>query len=330
MPTRPAVSVVVPTYERRASLGRLLDALAGQPRPEDFEVMVVDDGSTDDTRTWLRALRMPYALHIVEQANAGPAAARNRGVIEASGELIVFLDDDIVPASDLIARHLDAHRDSPDRVVTGPMLPPTEWRRPSWIRWEENKLVRQYDAMAAGRFECTYRQFFTGNASLRRSHFLAAGGFDTAFRRAEDVELGYRLARRGLQFIFEPSVRAWHYPSRSFGAWRQTPYRYGRAEVAMHRDKGSDALTIAYRELHGRHVLSRAVVALCAGSRLRARVAVAAFVGVVHAADRLRAEKIASLSLSALFNLLYWKGVHDELESIRRPSSPTRAADPVS
>ncbi|HEY6202685.1 MAG TPA: glycosyltransferase family 2 protein [Candidatus Limnocylindria bacterium] len=322
--------MVVPTYGRRASLGRLLDALAAQQGPADFEVVVVDDGSMDDTRAWLRALRTPYALHVVEQANGGPAAARNRGVVDALGELIIFLDDDVVPAADLIAKHREAHRDWPDRVVTGPMLPPAKWRRPSWIRWEETKLVRQYDAMAAQRFECTYRQFFTGNASLRRSHFLAAGGFDTDFRRAEDIELGYRLARRGLRFVFEPSARAWHYPTRSFGAWRQTPYRYGRAEVAMHRDKGSNTLTIAYRELQGRHMLSRTVVALCAGSHLRSRLAAAAFVGVVHAAGFLRAEKVASLSLSALFNLLYWQGVHDELEGTPRQIDPTRAADPAS
>jgi GT2 family glycosyltransferase len=325
--TRPAVSVIVPTYNRRASLARLLDGLAAQPEPESLQVVVVDDGSTDDTRTWLRGLRTPFVLRIVEQANGGPAAARNRGVIEASGELIVFLDDDVVPASDLIARHVDAHRGVPDRVVTGPMLPPKDWRRPSWIRWEENKLVRQYDAMTAGRFVCTYRQFFTGNASVRRSQFLAAGGFDTDFRRAEDVELGYRLARRGLEFAFEPLARTWHYPQRTFAAWRQTPYRYGRAEVAMHRTKGSDALLIARRELEGRHVLSRALVALCAGGRLRSRVAATVFVAVVHAARGVRAERVASLSLSALFNLLYWRGVNDELQAKQRLGGASRAAD---
>ena len=77
------------------------------------------------------------------------------------------------------------------------------------------------------------RQFFTGNASLRRDSFLATGGFDPSFHRAEDVELGYRLAALGIQFIFEPSARVWHYPVRSFAAWRLTPATPSSAASTM-------------------------------------------------------------------------------------------------
>lgn len=315
-----SLSVVVPTFNRRPSLARLLDALAAQTHhPRDFEVVVVDDGSTDDTSAWLRAARTPHSLRLLEQVHAGPAAARNRGVASASGEVVVFFDDDVVPAPDALSVHAAAHRCSVDRVVIGPLLPPAGWRRPSWIRWEEQKLVTQYEAMARGLYSCTHRQFFTGNASLRRDSLLAAGGFDPAFGRAEDVELGYRLAERGMRFVFEPSARVWHYPVRSFAAWRRTPYRYGRADVAMHCDKGHDALALAYREVEGRHPLSRLLVRFCAGSSARSSSTAAALAATVRLADALHLRPLASASLSALFQVEYWSGVRDELAGPRNP-----------
>lgn len=316
--TSPSLSVIVPTFGRRSSLARLLDALAAQTHaPSEFEVVVVDDGSTDDTREWLRTARTPFPLRVLEQANAGPATARNRGVAVASGRLIVFFDDDVVPAPDALSVHAAAHRAPVDRVVVGPMLPPPGWRRPSWIRWEEQKLLLQYRAMTEGLYPCTHRQFFTGNASLRRDAFLAAGGFDPAFDRAEDVELGYRLDELGMRFIFEPSARVWHYPIRSLSTWRRTPTRYGRADVAMHRDKGHDALLLAYHELGRRHPLSRWLVRVCAGSPIRSKAAGAFLAAFVRIADATHLAPLASASLSALFHLSYWDGVREELGRVR-------------
>jgi len=318
MSTTPTVSVVVPTFQRRASLARLLDALASQTRDADFEVVVVDDGSRDDTRAWLRGYRAPYPLRVLQQANGGPATARNRGVNDARGDVIVFLDDDVVPAPDAVSVHAAAHRGSLDRVVVGPMLPPASWRRPSWVRWEEQKLLSQYEAMSSGRYPCSYRQFFTGNASLRRDRFIAAGGFDPSFDRAEDVELGYRLSRGGSQFTFEPAARVWHYPSRSFATWKRTPFRYGRADVAMYRDKGQETLAFAYREVANRHPFTRALIRFCLGSNIRSNVAVTTLSWVVRAADALHVDRLANASLSALFHVLYWHGVCHEVGGRRR------------
>lgn len=323
--------MVVPTFGRRPSLARLLDALAAQTvGPDAFEVVVVDDGSTDDTSEWLRAARTPYSLRVLEQVNAGPAAARNRGVAGASGEVVVFFDDDVVPAPDALSVHASIHRASADCVVVGPMLPPPAWRRPSWIRWEEQKLLAQYQAMTRGLYSCTYRQFFTGNASVRRDSFLAAGGFDPSFDRAEDVELGYRLAKLGMRFIFEASARVWHYPVRSFAAWRRTPYRYGRADVAMHRDKGHETLTLAYRELGSRHIVTRGLLKLCVGSKTRSSVVTMTLAAFTHLADSVSAEPLARASLSGLFQVLYWEGVRDELRRAAPADLPGLARPPRS
>jgi GT2 family glycosyltransferase len=306
------VSVIVPTFNRRASLERLLEGLARQTYPvEAIEVVVVDDGSTDGTREWLDAARFPYRLRPFSQNHGGPAEARNRGVAEATGELLVFLDDDVLPDARVIESHVTSHRDR-DTVVIGPMLPPTDWSRPAWIRWEEDKLVAVYDAMASGRWPCTPRQFFTANASLPRDRFRQSGGFDTRFRRAEDVELGYRLSDAGMRFVFEPIARVWHYPVRSFASWQRTPYDYGRADVWMQRDKGHQALSVAYDEFREkRHPLTRALARICVAVPVAFGPVCVALRMAVYAAEAMRLHSLASAALSALYNTLYWQGVSD-------------------
>jgi GT2 family glycosyltransferase len=276
-------------------------------------VIVVDDGSTDGTVDLLRSLAPPYTLRTVEQAHGGPAAARNRGVAAARGTLIVFLDDDVVPVPGLLAAHAAIHASAPDAVVIGPMSPPGNWSRPAWIRWEEEKLQAQYHAMLTGRYACTARQFYTGNASLARSQFVAAGGFDASFQRAEDVEFAYRLRDGGARFVFDPSAEVLHYPTRTFSAWCRTPYQYGRYDVIMHRDRGHEALPCALVEFRQRHALNRLLARACVGRRVLVDTAVLALRGVAQAADLLGAGRPAAFALSGIFNLLYWQGVSDEL-----------------
>ena len=309
----PTVSIVVPTYQRRLSLERLLVALGEQTHPlADIEVLVVDDGSSDGTREWLAKVGAPYRLRPLTQSHAGPGAARNLGVAEAAGSLVVFFDDDVVPAPDAISRHVLAHQARPNTVVIGPMLPPDGWPRPAWIRWEEARLLEQYRAMTAGEFQCTPRQLFTANASIERRRFLEAGGFDPSYARAEDVELGYRLRDLGSGFAFEPLARVVHYPERTFASWQRTPYQYGRGDVAMERDKGHQALGLAFYEFRTRHPLNRAFAKLFVGRSLPFAVVTALLRATIVAADGATLFPIASRALSALFNLLYWQGVTDE------------------
>jgi glycosyltransferase involved in cell wall biosynthesis len=310
----PLVSVIVPTFNRCASLGRLLEALAHQTYPaHQFEVVVVDDGSTDGTAQRLRELAPPYQLSVLTQINQGPAAARNLGVEHARGSLIVFLDDDVVPLPELIAEHVATHDAGGDPVVLGPMSPPQDWPRPSWIRWEEEHLQEQYHALLTGKYACTPRQFFSANASLSRARFLEAGGFDPAFRRAEDLEFAFRLRDRGASFVFSARADVLHYASRSFESWCSIPYQYGRYEVAMQRDKGHESFRCATTEFHYRHPFIRLLVRGCIGRPKLTRATIGALRGSVHTVERIGARGPAALLLSGLFNLLYWQGVSDEL-----------------
>jgi GT2 family glycosyltransferase len=309
------ISVIVPTYNRRESLRRLLTALASQTHPaEQFEVLVIDDGSTDGTRDLLATIQLPFALHAIEQAHQGPAEARNLGVEKARAPLVLFLDDDVVPASNLIAVHLATHTAEGEMaVVIGPMSPPREWKRSAWVRWEEEKLQSQYDAMQAGLWTATERQFYTANSSLSRALFMRVGGFDSTFKRAEDVELGYRLRDTGARFVFTKAADVLHYASRSFEGWCRIPYQYGRYDVVMTRDKGHEALLRSLHEFHGRHILNRWLSQLVIGRPMLLKPTVALLEVLARAGNSVSLGRLTSHGLSAIFNLLYWQGVCDEL-----------------
>jgi GT2 family glycosyltransferase len=336
METAPAVSVVVATYNRCERLNGLLCALAKQTFPlHQFEVVVVDDGSTDRTQALLRTINVPYALRSFAQANRGPAAARNRGVEEARGDLVIFLDDDVIPVPAVIQAHVDTHGETTNRVVTGPMSPPPrEWPQPIWDRWDAAQLAKQYRAMQSGVFPCSQRQFFTANASVRRQLFRDVGGFDPTFTRAEDMELAWRLSGGGARFMFQPRADVLHYSARRFSSWRRNAYLYGRYDVVMSRDKAIPVFPLACQEFHTRHPANRWLTRLCVGRRLLSQAVVLGLAGAVQVASSVGAERIASLALSSIFNVQYWQGASDELgrterlrQEIERPNQhqPARA-----
>ena len=197
------VSVVVPTYNRSDRLRRVLVALDRQitttpdGRTFTFEVVVVSDGSTDDTVEVAEKLETSYPLRVMEQENSGPAGARNRGVQSHNRtHHRVHRRRRDTRARVACELHVSRHDASSDLVVIGPMLTPGDADLSPWVAWEQHQLYKQYERFAAG--EPAYpRQFYTGNASVLRTAFTEAGGFDTSFRRAEDVELALRMDSAG-------------------------------------------------------------------------------------------------------------------------------------
>ena len=308
----PRASVVLPTHGRRASLLRVLRALGRQNVPAGtFEVVVVCDGDVDGSAAACRALApaLPYALCVIEQPNGGPAAARNRGVAEARAALIVFLDDDVVPDAGLIAAHLAAQQGQSERVTIGPLLPPPDARLNAWGAWEERALCRQYDAMMAGQWSATYRQFYTGNASVLKQHILAAGGFDPSFRRAEDVELALRLRDRGLNFAFLPEARGWHYVHRTFASWTRMPTAYGAADVAMARASQPQVLWDVANEYRYRNRPVRLATMVCAGRPLAVRAVTVGLGLLARGAGALGIAGVGNAACSLVFNVRYYDGL---------------------
>ncbi len=323
-----ALSVVIPTYSRRESLRRCLDSLAAQMEPPTFEVIVVDDGSQDGTAEMLARYQPRYPLRVLSTERAGPAAARNRGSAEAEGECLLFLDDDVVAHPDLFAIHMTTHQAQREAVVFGPMIPPVGERLPSWVRWEQEVLDKQYRAMLEGRWAPTPRQFYTANASLALRHLQAAGGFDPEYKRAEDVELGYRLRDLGLRFVFRPDAVVTHYAGRTLRAWWRIPYQYGIYDVRMWRDKGrSHILGLIGREFPQRHPLVQQLVRLSVGST-RAPAVAASAVGLAAVAGKVGLFPLARWVYSLAFNLLYYQGVCNELGSVSAFRSVIRNGSP--
>jgi glycosyltransferase involved in cell wall biosynthesis len=316
---QPLLSVVVPTYNRRELLRVTLNALAQQTLAFDqFEVLVISDGSSDGTHEMVGEYSevAPYRLRLITQANAGPSRARNRGVQEAFGEVIVFMDDDLEPLPEFLAAHAVYHRHYPKVAVIGRTAPDPLRRKaePPWLAWEHAMLEKQYknfrsDIGAGPR----PMHFYTGNSSVRRAHVLAVGGFDETLKRQEDVELAYRMERDcGVHFVFEAAAHGLHRPERGFSSWLNVPYSYGQADVVCARrgnipwDKARD----------GYHARSRA-------TRLLALVTLACpgatkplhhlLLAGAKACYRLRLSRLSLGGLSVIYNLRYLEGVQAEL-----------------
>ncbi|HWZ86209.1 MAG TPA: glycosyltransferase, partial [Thermoanaerobaculia bacterium] len=217
-------SVVIPTFRRPDTLFSVLEALAAQKDAPDFEVVVVDDGSGGKTPGLLEAYRPAYAFRFLCQENAGPAAARNRGVREARGETILFLGDDTVPEAELLAVHGQAH--AQPRPYPVAVLGYTTWPRElkvSPFLHHINEYGLQFGYGLIDDAEAVpFNFFYTSNVSLPRALLMDAGLFDTSFPHAawEDIEVAYRLMQRGMRMLYRPGAVARHHHDITFASFR--------------------------------------------------------------------------------------------------------------
>lgn len=212
MPDQPELSVVIPTYGRSETIARLLERLDGQTlAPERFEVIVVDDGSPEPIE--VDAARHRFALKLLHQANAGPGAARNRAISVARGPLCLILNDDAVPAPDLLAGHLAAHAEVPPRsAVLGTFQFTAAARANPFVQvLAAGRLLFDFPNLHHGKAH-GWQFFWTCNLSLPTAALREVGGFDERFREpiVEDVELGYRLAKRGWSVVHREDLVAEH------------------------------------------------------------------------------------------------------------------------
>jgi glycosyltransferase involved in cell wall biosynthesis len=216
-------SVIVPVFNGAATLGGCLRALAQQTVPRaSYEVIVVDDGSSDDSA----AIAARYRAMVLRQAHAGAAAARNRGAAAARGEILLFTDADCEPQPDWIEAILAPFADPEVAGVKGVY----GTRQGSAVaRFTQAEYEEKYTRLA-DRAQIDFVDTYA--AAYRSAVFQQAGGFDTAFPRAtvEDQELSYRLAAAGHKLVFAPQARVYHrHPS--------TPWHYARRKVHLGRWK---------------------------------------------------------------------------------------------
>jgi glycosyltransferase involved in cell wall biosynthesis len=201
-------SVVIPTYNRLPILEKCLQAMENQVlRPdgsvEGYEIVLVDDGSTDGTVEWLRSANLPH-LKLYEQNHKGAAIARNFGVQQATGDTIIFIDSDLVVLEGFLQHHADAlsaayTRGNPRVFTYGRVVNTCNFEQPT----SEPFKVTDYS-----------RAFFaTGNVAIAKRWLLEAGLFDAQFTQYgwEDLELGVRLKNNGLSLIKCPEAVGYHW-----------------------------------------------------------------------------------------------------------------------
>jgi hypothetical protein len=210
------LTVAIASYRRRRPLEQLLRCLAAQlagsvELRRGLDVVVVLDGSTDGSQAAVEALDLRVPVRVVWQPNQGLAAARNAGLAAAEGELIWFLDDDLVPAAGLVAAHRRMTDPTDRSVLVGPCLP-APWHR-------VHPLVRQFWAerhaeLSEAGLVTRFDRFSAANTSGPVDAFRSVGGFDAAFvgYGAEDYELAVRLLAAGTVPRYVADAVAWHAP----------------------------------------------------------------------------------------------------------------------
>ena len=222
-------SVIIPAYNARNTIEKCMLALTNQSVPkENYEVIVIDDGSTDNTAEMAKKFQVKY----FHQPNHGPATARNKGVREAKGEIILFTDADCVPRDNWIEEMAKPFENPEVMAVKGA------------YKTEQKTLIARF---AQVEFEERFRMLKktesidmidTYSAGYRKSVFLSLGGFDTSFPAAnnEDTELSYKMSRAGHKMVFNPDAVVYHlnhpdsierYARLKFwrGYWRMVVYK---------------------------------------------------------------------------------------------------------
>ena len=209
----PLISVLVPTYDRPDLVAQLLGALDGQTLPaSEFELILVDDGSK--TPVLVDQGAHAYPIRPLRQENAGPGAARNRGLQQCSAPLTLILNDDAVPAPDLLEKHLQIHRERPGRhAVLGTFhFSARALLSPFTQVLAESDLLFAFPTLEHDQLH-PWTYFWTCNISIQTEALRAVGGFDAeTFDRAivEDVELGYRLEKKGYRVLYREDARCEH------------------------------------------------------------------------------------------------------------------------
>ena len=213
-----SLSVVIPTYNRSNTLQKALSAYLDQTAIQSItEILVVDDGSTDSTGALVELMSKKSIVPVryIRQENKGPAAARNVGIREAAGELVLFTDDDIIPECTLVAEHLDWHNKFPElsSAVLGFVTWAQEVNPTPFMKWYGSAGPLFSYANFAGRTELEYTDLYTCNVSLKVEFLRKNGTFDEAFKSAayEDTELAYRLAKAGLRVFYNPQAIGYHH-----------------------------------------------------------------------------------------------------------------------
>lgn len=312
------LSVIAASYNRPDLVRTLLQALAEQTvSPDEFEVIVIDDGSRVPVADSLAGLSTPFELRVLRQANTGAPAARHQGILEARGDIVVIVDDDMDLEPDFLAQHSAAHEGGAE-VVLGNILPsPSLQRMPLFERFHARQLVQLTRNLVAGRVELRGAHMCTGNMSVRRALYLKVGGFQLDMRRSEDRELGIRLEKAGARFAFAPAAKTIHNSDHSsLDVWLERAFLYGIWDARMGEKHGEIDNAQPWRFLYLVSPLSRPLLLSVVLWPRLGRLLARAVMYMAAKLDDLGAERAALAGTTLAYGLEYFRGARTEAGSV--------------
>jgi len=236
----PEISVLIPTYNRSGLLEKVLESFCGQTLPQDkFEVIIVDDGSSDQTEETAMSFRECLPMRYFFQQNSGLAAAKNLGINKCKAPIIVFMDDDDLASPNLLTEHLSTHSKFPDdyyavlghtdldsELVNKPMM--------NFIT-EVDCFLFSYRRINNGDV-LDFEYFWGGRSSCKRSFLKNYGLFNPVFKfGCEDIELGYRLSKHGLRVVYNRKAVSTMFRKISFDDFIRRKIKQGESQYIFSR-----------------------------------------------------------------------------------------------
>lgn len=232
------LSVVMPCLNAESTLRKAIEALWAQDvLPGTFEIVVVDDGSTDRTSEIAARCSGPVPVRVMRQPNRGRSGARNRGAAEAAGEVLLFMDPDVFAHPGMVSAHLRHHDDAAAMLaVQGRTIPDPDTMTTPFMR--TSNLMP--DLTVRRRRNLSPFHVVSRNFSITRAAFERVGGFDEGFSGygLEDVELAFRFHQAGGRIIYEPGALGLHHHPMSIDTAVARQVQCGRAAVLFWRKHG--------------------------------------------------------------------------------------------
>lgn len=259
------VSVIVPTYNGAHKLPNILKALEEQTF-HDFETLVVVDGSTDHTIELLEKSKFKLQqLKVIFQNNRGRAAVRNKGAAEASGDLLIFFDDDMRPMPDCVYEHIKHHENKLRSILVGSAIEDEnlmktdiqKYRLYLSLKWTGNTHKRKLKT-----------PYITGqNFSLSKNSFIELKGFDERLKDAEDYDLAIKAIKKNISIYIDPNIKAYHDDFITCSSYIKRQREYRNAQQELRRLK-PDIIILFERELKPKTGIKKLIIDLFASRNL--------------------------------------------------------------
>jgi len=314
-------SAVIPSFNRRETLVRVVGALQRQDSPGLLEeVIVVDDGGSDGAAEAVEERRWELPVRVVRQQRAGPAAARNAGASQVRGDIVLFLCDDIEAEPCLVRLHDERRADvrGPHCVVGRVEWPPSAAVTP-FMRFVDANYHFGW-SRCAGAEELRFHGFVTANLSVHRELLLRVGGFDPAFPYGfEDTDLGLRLVHEtGMRILYAPDALAWHHHTVNVPGYCRRQEALGPSAIAFAAKHPDHPQVTRLERLPTWHTLGGALKRLARNPITRPLWCAAVSLGF-----RFGATRLGELAGHQLLAYHYYRGIERALRAAGRPGHHT-------